>query len=79
MSQQLQSALCAAAAKDQPQHHPLLPELDILTVDLDEELQEEWEAEDDVKGGPFDPHEVKNAREKEVKYLVGHGGVRVLH
>ena len=51
-----------AAAKDQPQHRPLLPKLDILAVDPDEELQEEWEAEDDVKGGPLDPHEVKNAR-----------------
>ena len=69
VSQQLQSDLCVAAAKDQPQHRPLLPKLDILAVDPDEELQEEWEAEDDVKGGPLDPHEVKNAREKEIKYL----------
>ena len=61
MSQQLQSDLCVAAAKDQPQHRPLLPKLDILAVDPDEELQEEWEAEDDVKGGPLDPHEVKHA------------------
>ena len=59
MSQQLQSDLCVAAAKDQPQHRPLLPKLDILAVDPDEELQEEWEAEDDVKGGPLDPHEAK--------------------
>ena len=59
MSQQLQSDLCVAAAKDQPQHRPLLPKLDILAVDLDEELQEEWEAEDDVNGGPLDPHEAK--------------------
>ena len=55
VSQQLQSDLCVAAAKDQPQHRPLLPKLDILAVDPDEELQEEWEAEDDVKGGPFGP------------------------
>ena len=48
-----------AAAKDQPQHRPLLPKLNILAVDPDEELQEEWEAEDDVKGGPLDPREVK--------------------
>ena len=27
------------------------------------------EAEDDVKGRPLDPREVKNAREKEIKYL----------
>ena len=69
MSQQLQSDLCVAAAKDQPQHRPLLPKLDILAVDPNEELQEEWEAEDDVRGGPLDPHEVKNAREKKIKYL----------
>ena len=69
VSQQLQSDLCVTAAKDQPQHRPLLPKLDILAVDPDEELQEEWEAEDDVKGGPLDPHEVKNAREKEINYL----------
>ena len=68
-SQQLQSDLCVAAAKGQPQHRPLLPKLDILAVNLDEELQEEWEAEDDVKGGPLDPREVKNAREQEMKYL----------
>ena len=30
---------------------------------------EEWEAEDDVKGGPLDPGEVITAREKEIKYL----------
>ena len=53
MSQQLQSDLCVAAAKDQPQHRPLQPKLDILAVDPDEELQEEWEAVDDVKGGPW--------------------------
>ena len=50
MSQQLHSDLYVAAAKRQPQHRPLLPKLDILAVDPDEELQEEWEAEDDVKG-----------------------------
>ena len=69
MSQQLQSNLCAAAAKDQPQRRPLLPKLDILAVDPDEELQEEWEAEDDVKGGPLDPHEVKIVRQKKIQYL----------
>ena len=50
-------------------HRPLLPKLDILAVDGDEEPPEEWEAEDDVKGEPLDPHEVKNAHEKEIKYL----------
>ena len=69
MPQQLQSDLCVAAAKDQPQHRPRLPKLDILAVDQDEELLEECEAEDDVKGGPLDPHEVKSVREKEMKYL----------
>ena len=61
MSQQLLSDLCDAAATDQPQHRLPLPKLDILAVDADEELQEEWEAEDDVKGGPLDPHEVNIA------------------
>ena len=69
MSQQLQSDLCVAAAMDQPQVRPLLPKLDILAVDPDEEFLEEWEAEDDVKGGPLDPREVKMAREKEIQYL----------
>ena len=41
----------------------------ILAVDADEEPPEEWEAEDDVKDGPLDPHEVEIAREKEIKYL----------
>ena len=67
MFQQLHSDLCVAAAMDQPEHRPLLPKLDILAVDPDKELQEEWEAEDDVKGGPLDPREVKNARGKEIK------------
>ena len=69
MSQQLQLDLCVAAAKDQPQHRPLLPKLDVLEVDPDEDFQEEWEAEDDVKSGPLDPREVKNAREKEMQFL----------
>ena len=70
LSQQLQLDLCAAAAKDQPQHRPLLPKLDILAVDQDEELQEEREAEDDVKGGPLDSHEVKNcSSERKYRYL----------
>ena len=69
MSQQLQSDLCAAGRTDQPQHRPPLPKLDILAVDADEEPPEEWETEDDVKGGPFDLHEVKAARQKEIQYL----------
>ena len=51
MSQQLQSNLCAAGRTDPPQHRPPLPKLDILAVDADEEPPEEWETEDDIKGG----------------------------
>ena len=69
MSQQLQSDLCDAEATDQPQHRPLLPKLVFLAVDADEQHRQEWEAEDDVKGGPLDPHEVKAARQKEIQYL----------
>ena len=29
----------------------------------------EWEAEDDVKGGPLDPHGVKIASQKKIRYL----------
>ena len=79
MSQQLQSDLGVAGTSDPLQHRPPLPKLDILAVDADEEPLEEWEAEDDVKGRPLDPREVKNAREKGNKVFVGHGGVRVLH
>ena len=68
MSQQLQSDLCVVAVTE-PQHRPLLPKLDILAVDADEEPQVEWEEVDDVKGGPLDPHEVKTARQKETQYL----------
>ena len=46
-----------------------LPKLCIQAVDADEEPLEEWEAEGDVKGGPLDPHEVKNARDKEIRCL----------
>ena len=67
MSQQLQSDLCDAATTDQTERRQPLPKLDILAVDA--ELQHEWEAEDDVKGGKLDPHEVENAREKETQYL----------
>ena len=59
--------MCDAAATDQPEHRLPLPKLDILAVDADEELQKEWEAEDDVKGGPLDPHEVEAARQKEIQ------------
>ena len=69
MSQQLQSDLCAAGTTDPPQHRPPLPKLDILAVDADEEPPEEWEADDDVKGGPLDLHEVKAARQKEIQCL----------
>ena len=69
MSQQLQSDLGVAGTSDPLQHHPPLPKLDILAVDADEELSEEWEAEDDIKKGPLDPREVNTASEKEIKYL----------
>ena len=69
ISQQLHSDLCAAGTTDPPQHRPPLPKLDILAVDSDEEQLEEWEAEDDAKGGSFDPHEVKTARSNEIQYL----------
>ena len=65
MSQQLQSGLGVAGTSDPLQHRPPLPKLDIQAVDP----PEEWEAEDDVKGGPLDPRAVKNAREKEIEYL----------
>ena len=55
MSQQLQSDLGVAGTSDPLQHRPPLPQLDILAFDADEEPPEEWEAEDDVKGGPLDP------------------------
>ena len=68
-SQQLQSDLCVAGNSDPLQHRPPLPKLDILAVDADEEPPEEWEAEDDIKGRPLDPREVKTARQKEIQYL----------
>ena len=80
MSQQLQSDLCCRSGEEPAAtHRPLLPKLHILAVDADEEPQQEWEPEDDVKGGPLDPHEVKAARQKEIQYLWDTGGVRVLH
>ena len=69
MSQQLQSDFCASGATDPTQHRLLLPKLDILAVDADEAPPEEWEADDDVKGRPLDPREVKAARQKEIQYL----------
>ena len=69
MSQQLQSDLRVARTSDPLQQRQPLPKLDIPDVNADEEPHEEWEAEDDVKGGPLDPRDVKNAREKEIKYL----------
>ena len=69
MSQQLQSDLSAAGTTDPLQHRLPLPKLDILAVDADETQPEEWEAEDNVKGGPLDPREVKAARQKEIQYL----------
>ena len=65
MSQQLQSDLCAAGTTDALQNRPPVPNLEILAVDVDEAPPEELEAEDDVKGGPLDPHDVKTAFQNE--------------
>ena len=54
--------MSAAGTTDPLRHRLSLPKLDILAVDADETRPEEWEAEDDVKGGPLDPREVKAAR-----------------
>ena len=43
-----------------------LSKLEMLAVDADETQPEEWEAEDDVKGGPLDLREVKASRQKEI-------------
>ena len=69
MPHQLQSDRGVAGTSGPLQHRPPLPKLDVLAIDAVEELSEEWEAEDDVKGGPLDPREVKTARDKEVQYL----------
>ena len=69
MSQHLRSDLGVAGNSDPLQHRPSLPKLDILATDADEELPEEWETENDVKGAPLGPREVKTAREKEIRYL----------
>ena len=45
MSRQLQSDLCVAGTSNPPQTRPTLPKLDILAVDADQGLSEEWERE----------------------------------
>ena len=67
-SQQLQSDLSAVGTTDPLQHRLPLPKLDILAVDADETQQEEWEAEDDVKGGPLDSRKAKAVRQR--KYSI---------
>ena len=62
-------AIRLSGATDPTQHRLLLPKLDILAVDADEAPPEEWEADDDVKGRPLVPREVKAARQKEIQYL----------
>ena len=69
MSKQLQSDLSAVGTTDPPQHRLPPPNLGFLVVNADEAPPEDWEAEDDVKGGPLDPREVKAARQKEIQYL----------
>ena len=61
--------LVCRCSNGQQQHRPPLPKLDIFAVDADEEPQQEWEAEDDVKGGPLDLQGVKAARQKEMQCL----------
>ena len=55
-----------------------MPKLDILAIDADEAPLEEWEAEDDVKGGPLDPRIGQSCSSKGNTVFVGHGSVRVL-
>ena len=78
MHQQLQSDWCVAVATEQPPHRPSLPKLENLAVDADGETQVEWEVEDDVQGGPLNPHDVKLPF-KGITVFVGQGGVRVCH
>ena len=68
-SQQLQADLSATGTTDPTQHRLSLPKLEILAVDADETPLEKWEAEDDVKGGPLDPREVKATRQKEIQNM----------
>ena len=69
VSQQLQSDLSVTGTTDPTQHRLPLPRLDIFAVDAGEAPPDEWEAEDDVTGGPLDPREVKIAREEGMQYL----------
>ena len=68
-SPQKKTDLSATGTTDPTQHRLSLPKLEILAVDADETPLEKWEAEDDVKGGPLDPREVKATRQKEIQYL----------
>ena len=54
-----QSELRVALATGQSPHHSSLPKRGTLAGDADEETQVEWEAEDDVNGGPLNPHEAQ--------------------
>ena len=65
-SPQLLADLSATGTTDPTQHRLSLPKLEIIAVDADETPLEKWEAEDDVKGGPLDPREVKATRQKEI-------------
>ena len=69
MSQQLQSDLGVAGTSDPLQHRPPLPKRDIVAVD--EEPLEEWEAEDDVKGGQLDPREDKKLHVRRKQSICG--------
>ena len=78
MSQHLQSDLCTAAATDQPATSPTSAEAGFSCGGCRRRPQQEWEAEEDVKGGTLDRLEDKAARQKEVQYLFDRE-VRVLH
>ena len=81
LRQSITKAMSVVVTTQQPQHRPPLPKLDILAVDADEAPPEEWEAEDDVKGGLLDPLEAKALVKR--KYSIGGTwrctSVRVLH
>ena len=63
------SDLCTAGATDPTQHRLTLPKLENLAVDTDEAPREDWVAEDEVNGGPFDPRKVIASCRGETQYL----------
>eukprot|EP00973_Karenia_brevis_P074275 10319521-Karenia_brevis.AAC.1 len=47
--------------------------LEFLTEEEEDSDEDEWEAEDDVKGGPLDPDKVHEARKTEMQYVWDRG------